>query len=141
MKTKYRILALVLLLALALGLAACGKAQEAPAQTPAPGAVVVPGSNEDADAAPEAAATPQPMVDGEFPDNAEKADASQYKKIAEGFVGANVEDLYAAIGYPDSVEDYVPSCLGPGEDGELHYDGFTVYTYRENGVETINAVL
>ena len=30
---------------------------------------------------------------------------------------------------------------GPGEDGELIYNGFTVYTYRENGMETVEDVL
>ncbi len=34
-----------------------------------------------------------------------------------------------------------PAAWGPGEDGELVYDGFTVYTYRENGVETVEDVL
>ena len=36
--------------------------------------------------------------------------------------------------------DYAQSCLGTGEDGNLYYDGFTVYTYREGDVETIRIV-
>ncbi len=30
--------------------------------------------------------------------------------------------------------------MGEGEDGIWSYSGFTVYTYRENGVETVEAV-
>ena len=34
-----------------------------------------------------------------------------------------------------------PSCLGEGEDGNLYYDGFTVYTYRDvDGSETVSYV-
>lgn len=51
-----------------------------------------------------------------------------------------MEDLIAAIGEPES-SDYAPSCLGEGEDGNLYYDGFTVYTYRDtDGQETVNYV-
>ena len=62
------------------------------------------------------------------------------KATAQGLVGSDISALYAAVGYPTS-SSYAPSCLGDGEDGELLYDGFTVYTYRENGVETIQTVL
>ena len=41
-----------------------------------------------------------------------------------------------AIGEPLETQ-YEASCSGPGDDGVWTYDGFTVYTYRENGVETI----
>ena len=59
---------------------------------------------------------------------------------ARAYIGQSVSSLIAAIGSPLS-QSYAPSCLGPGEDGELIYDGFTVYTYRENGVETVQDVL
>lgn len=61
--------------------------------------------------------------------------------IAEGFIGKSVEDLYQAIGEPESA-DYAPSCLNPGvgEDGNLYYDGFVVYTYREGDTETVEYV-
>ena len=37
---------------------------------------------------------------------------------------------------------YASSCLGPGEDGELYYDGFTVYTYRDpDGTENVYDVM
>ena len=46
----------------------------------------------------------------------------------------------AACGESNS-SDYAPSCLGEGEDGNLYYDGFTVYTYRDtSGAETVNYV-
>ena len=59
---------------------------------------------------------------------------------AQEMIGEDISALTAAIGEPDD-SSYASSCLGPGEDGELYYDGFTVYTYRENGVETISVVL
>lgn len=52
------------------------------------------------------------------------------------YVGKDVSKLYAAIGKPNSSE-YASSCIGDGEDGLLHYNGFTVTTYRENGKETV----
>ena len=62
--------------------------------------------------------------------------SSNKKALAESCVGKNVSELYALIGQPKS-SDYAPSCLVDGEDGMLYYDGFVVYTTRENGVETV----
>jgi hypothetical protein len=59
---------------------------------------------------------------------------------ARACVGRSVSALYAAIGYPPNGSSYASSCLGDGEDGELYYSGFTVYTYRENGAETVQNV-
>ena len=61
------------------------------------------------------------------------------KTIAANLIGSPVEDLYAAIGEPEG-SSYASSCDGPGEDGELYYEGFTVYTYREDGKETVKDV-
>ncbi len=61
------------------------------------------------------------------------------KELAEGCIDKSVEDLFALIGQPDSA-DYAPSCLGPGEDGMLYYEDFVVYTYREDGKETVEYV-
>ena len=36
--------------------------------------------------------------------------------------------------------DYAPSCLIDGEDGELVYDGFIVYTEKGADYETVYAV-
>lgn len=51
----------------------------------------------------------------------------------------SVEELFALVGEPESSE-YGPSCLGPGEDGCLYYEGFTVYTYKEGDQETVQYV-
>lgn len=61
------------------------------------------------------------------------------KELAESCVDKSVEELYELIGEPES-SDYAKSCLGPGEDGNLYYDGFIVYTYREGDVETVHYV-
>ena len=61
------------------------------------------------------------------------------KELAEGCIEKSVDDLFALIGQPDST-DYAPSCLGPGEDGMLYYEDFIVYTYREDGKETVEYV-
>ena len=55
------------------------------------------------------------------------------------FIDRPLEELLAEFGEPES-RDYVPSCLGNGQDGELVYDGFTVYTYRSSEGETVTGV-
>ena len=57
-------------------------------------------------------------------------------ELAKSCVGKDVSELYKLIGEPES-SDYAPSCLVDGEDGMLYYDGFVVYTTRENGVENV----
>lgn len=59
---------------------------------------------------------------------------------AQAFVGKSASSMKAAIGNPNS-SSYSPSCMGEGEDGELVYNGFTVYTYRENGSEKVVEVV
>ena len=51
---------------------------------------------------------------------------------ASGYVGSSASALESALG--------APSCMGEGEDGIWTYDGFTVYTYKEGGSETVEAV-
>lgn len=59
------------------------------------------------------------------------------KAIAASLIDHPVEELYEAIGYPES-SDYAPSCLKEnGEDGNLYYDGFIVYTIRQGDSETV----
>lgn len=65
--------------------------------------------------------------------------AEQAKTLAEQYIDQPVSALIAAIGQPIS-SDYAPSCLGEGEDGNLYYDGFTVYTYRDGDSEVIQYV-
>lgn len=101
-------------------------------QTPAPSgtAEVTTPSQQPSDApAPDRSESPAPSPSG--------GDA---KELALTFIDKSVEELIAAIGEPIS-SDYAPSCLGAGEDGELVYDGFSVYTYREGDVETVRDVL
>lgn len=58
---------------------------------------------------------------------------------ASGYVGSSASALESALGAPTS-KSYSPSCMGEGEDGIWTYDGFTVYTYKEDGSETVEAV-
>lgn len=62
-------------------------------------------------------------------------------ELAQSCIDLSVDELYALIGEPES-SDYAPSCLNPdeGQDGNLYYDGFIVYTYREGEVETVSYV-
>ena len=122
---------LLLALTLLLGLAACG---EEPAEvTEEPAAESVEPAAEPS-AAPEASEAP--AEESEAPAEEEPSPL----EAAKEFEGAPLEDLIAAVGEPLS-SDYAPSCLGEGEDGNLYYDGFTVYTYRDtDGTETVNYV-
>ena len=62
-------------------------------------------------------------------------------ETAQQMIGENLTALSDAIGKPNN-ESYASSCLGDGEDGELSYDGFTVYTYRApDGAETVYDVI
>lgn len=62
-------------------------------------------------------------------------------ETAQQMIGENLTALMGEIGEPNS-ESYASSCLGDGEDGELSYDGFTVYTYRApDGAETVYDVI
>ena len=65
--------------------------------------------------------------------------AEEKMELAKTLLDAPVEDLIAKIGEPES-RDYAPSCFGDGEDGNLYYDGFVVYTYREGGKEVVRDV-
>lgn len=122
---------LLLALTLLFGLAACG---EEPAEV----------TEEPAAESVEPAAEPS-AAPGESEAPAEESEAPAEEEpspleAAKAFEGAPLEDLIAAVGEPLS-SDYAPSCLGEGEDGNLYYDGFTVYTYRDvDGSETVNYV-
>ena len=125
--TMRRIAALLLLLCLALSLCACGAKEEA--QAPANMESTLPGTTAEesaavADEAPAAEST------------AEADPLAETKAAILALKDHPVAELYELIGEPES-SDYAPSCLGPGEDGCLYYEGFTVYTYRENGNEVV----
>lgn len=64
---------------------------------------------------------------------------SEKQLLAQTFIDRPLQELIAAIGEPLS-SDYASSCLGSGEDGNLYYEEFTVYTYREGPNETVRFV-
>lgn len=131
------ILSLALAMILALGLAACGESGTEPSAAPSDPAAV---DTTTPDPAAESTEAQDPAAEStETAEPAEETGGSLLE-IAKGYEGANVDELIAAIGAPNS-SDYAPSCLGEGEDGNLYYDGFTVYTYRDtSGAETVNYV-
>ena len=104
---------------------------EAPTPEPTAEPTTEPTPESTAEPTPEPAPEPAPQ-----PTEAPAMSAEEKKALAEGYIDRDVEELYAAIGQPE-YSDYAPSCLGEGDDGNLYYDGFTVYTYRENGMETV----
>ena len=121
-----KLISIILLCATAVLLCACGSA--APDKSSSGGSAVPPmqtasGSNTQA-----AADAPE-----------EKAAENEQKIIAESYIGKEVSELYDAIGEPGSVS-YASSCLDSGEDGELVYNGFTVYTYKEGDSEVVQNV-
>lgn len=80
--------------------------------------------------APEETAAPPEQV------AAEPAAAEATLEDVLALVGQNVSSLYSIAGQPLSSR-YEYSCSGPGDDGVLTYAAFIVFTYVENGVETI----
>ena len=131
------ILSLALAMILALGLTACGESGTEPSAAPSEPAAV---DTTTPDPAAESTEAQDPAAEStETAEPAEETGGSLLE-IAKGYEGANVDELIAAIGEPN-ISDYAPSCLGEGEDGNLYYDGFTVYTYRDtSGAETVNYV-
>ena len=84
--------------------------------------------------------TEMPAVGPAAPETAEEPAAGDDAcDLAAAMIGRPVQELFAVVGEPNAA-DYAPSCLGPGEDGELCYDGFTVYTYREGDKEVVEDV-
>lgn len=129
---------LLLALTLLLGLAACGEEPAEVTEEPAAGSV-----EPVEESAPPAEESVAPAEESVAPAEESEAPAEEEPsplEAAKEFEGAPLEDLIAAIGEPLS-SDYAPSCLGEGEDGNLYYDGFTVYTYRDvDGSETVSYV-
>ena len=125
---KCKNLILMLLVAVMLfSLCACGSSEEKPANMES----VLPGAESGVETEDEAQNSPA---------DAAEPETNEDKARAESMIGEEVSKLIEAIGEPDSA-DYASSCLGPGEDGELQYDGFTVYTYKEGDSEVIQNVL
>ena len=126
MKKSIAILMLTLCLAL---LCACGETAEPAPETPAPDA-----QEAAAQTLPEEAPAAQPEAPAQEPEEAPKEPSAL--ETALTFVAQDAAALVQAIGEPLETQ-YEASCSGPGDDGVWTYDGFMVYTYRENGVETI----
>lgn len=105
--------------------------EEAPEQEPA-----------QAEPAPEQTPSAEPESEPQPEPEPEQQEAPVDKKtVAQSLIGRPVSELYAAIGKPNS-SDYAPSCLVEGaEDGELFYDGFTVYTEKGADYENVYDVL
>ena len=125
-----KILAILLTAVMLLSLCACGDdpaETTAPAGTNAPETTAPAGTNPPETTAPAGTNAPETTAP-----NGEQTDLEK----AMSCIDKSVDELYALIGEPMST-DYAASCAGPGEDGNLYYDGFTVYTYRENGEEVV----
>ena len=124
MKKKLTSMLLIcLLLAAAAVLTACGEKPE-PAQPPVQ--EVSPVADAEEPAEPEA----------EEPALTEDAETPSVLETALSFVDQDAQLLLDALGEPQQ-KLYEASCSGPGDDGIWIYDGVTVFTYLENGVETV----
>lgn len=142
----------VLLTLFLLLLAACAGKQTAPAaaEPAAPATETTVPEREDAPPAaepeqspePEPIPQPEPEPEPEPVSRPEPGTEPETEPSNEGLEKAlacadqDISALYAAIGEPQSSR-YEYSCSGPGDDGVLYYDGFVVFTYKENGVETV----
>ena len=120
-------------------------AAPAETETPAPEASPVPSTDTSVTAEePEPSAQPEAKLPdaGLVQDTAVTPSPSEALfELAKSYVDKPLSELQAEIGEPVS-SSYVSSCLVPGgEDGELHYDGFTVYTVKSGDSETVQDVL
>lgn len=140
MKVK-KLTALISALALLLFLCACSQAEGTPSQNASQSPTASqPVSDEpvlDTDQPGETSSAPVEGTDE--PTHSEGLSSAELKEIAIGLIGHPVSELYDAIGQPN-FSDYAPACTVEGEsydDGELHYDGFVVYTERTATGETV----
>lgn len=107
-----------------------------PERSPEPDPIPQPESEPEPEpiAQPEPVSEPEPIPEPE-PETAPEPSGAELEK-ALACADQDISVLYAAIGEPQSSR-YEYSCSGPGDDGVLYYDGFVVFTYKENGVETV----
>ena len=134
MKKKLTSMLLIcLLLAAAAVLTACGEKPE-PAQPPVQEVSLV--ADEQPAQEPEPAPEVQTPAEAEEPALTEDAETPSVLETALSFVDQDAQLLLDALGEPQQ-KLYEASCSGPGDDGIWIYDGVTVFTYLENGVETV----
>jgi len=129
---KSRIITAIILIT-AMLLSGCG-ASQTPKDTPVPAETAAPAENLSDSAT---SGLPGTAAAAETENSASGEKTAKQKAI--DLIGEKVDALYEELGEP-SFSDYASSCIGPGEDGELHYDGFVVYTYRESGEEIVKEV-
>ena len=129
-----KLIALMLCLTLALGLCACGNSEKEPEPTATPEVTATPESDPEPPVGEAADPTDAPV---DPPTEEETNDVAETIALVLSMEGQPIEELYEIIGMPND-SDYTSSCLVDGQDGELHYDGFTVYTvFPTGGIETI----
>lgn len=138
-----KIFVVLLMLGLLAAMTACGE-NDAPA--PAPEASN--GASVSADSAPAEQETPettQPAAEetpvvieqpAEQPEEDADAQEESLLDTALGYVDKEADLLIAAIGEPLE-KTYEDSCSGPGDDGIWMYEGLTVFTYLEDGIEIV----
>lgn len=119
------------------------KPEQKPEVTPVPTPTPAPQPEPTPTPTPEQPPAQEPVVEqppAEEPAPPQEESKAPTKADAAAYIGSSKSALINGIGAPNS-SSYAPSCIGEGEDGELRYNGFTVYTYRENGSETVTDVL
>lgn len=141
MKKKLTSILLVcLLLTAAAALTACGEkpeAAQAPAQPEQTAAAAEQAAPEEAPVQTQQAPAPTPEeAPPAQPETADAAEAPSALETALGFVDQDAGLLLDALGEPQE-RLYEASCSGPGDDGIWVYADVRVFTYRENGIETV----
>ncbi|MBR5228604.1 MAG: hypothetical protein IKV96_02065 [Firmicutes bacterium] len=145
MKKRNMIIALLLVLVMIFSFAGCG-GSGSKVDTPDQQQTQVDQDTADQDAdadqqdsnADQNADEKQPSGEADKPatDKKEETPKVATKADAQAYIGKSLSSLISAIGSPVSSQ-YAPSCMGDGEDGQLTYNGFTVYTYKEAGSEKV----
>ena len=137
-----KLISLILCALLALSLLGCSGGNTASAETTAaPAATAVPATEAPAATAAPVEATEAP-VEATGSDGEDAALLETVRQILD-LIDQPVEDLYDLIGQPVREGEYTSSCLVTGgQDGQLEYDGFTVYTIvQPDGTETVYDIL
>ena len=137
-----KITALLLIALLSLSLAACGAAEPAPAKEEAPQQAAAPETA--AEAEPPAAEAPAEEAEtaalpGEAQEVGEVLSTEEIIARVVEMQGQPVEELIDWLGEPAS-RDYASSCnIEGGQDGQLDYGDFTVFTIVwPDGSETVD---